>query len=171
MQNSPQNLTSPGAAFSFIQAAGREERAVRGASPAAQRRPPSPAPPRSLAPTRLPDVEVGVQDVATGGRALAELLLGHGTQVLSRQLLEGLPDLWQPVLVLRPQDPLLHVAGAPVCGVWRQRVSVARDSLGKVWANSAHPTVAPGTQALLPHCSIIHQAGSTLLPACPDPQG
>lgn len=44
MQNSPQYLTSPGVAFSFIQAAGREERAVREASPAAQHCPPSPAP-------------------------------------------------------------------------------------------------------------------------------
>lgn len=112
-----------------------------------------------------------MQDVAAGGRALAELLLGHGAQVLSRQLLEGLPDLWQPVLVLCPQDPLLHVAGAPVRGVWRQRVSMASDSLGKAWANSAHPTVAPGTRALLSHCSIIHQAGSILLPACLCPQG
>jgi len=125
VRNSPQYLTSPGAAFSFIQAAGREERVVRGAPPAAQRHPPSPAPSLSPAPTRLPDIEVGVQDVSAGGRALAELLLGHGTQVLSRQLLERLPDLRQPVLVLRPQDPLLHVAGAPVRGVCGQRVSAA----------------------------------------------
>lgn len=144
---------------------------VRGASPAAQHRPPSSAPSRSLAPTRLPDVEVGMQDVAAGGRALAELLLGHGTQVLSRQLLEGLPDLRQPVLVLRPQDPFLHVAGAPVRGVWRQRVSSAIDSPGKARGNSAHPTAAPGSRPLLPCCSITHQGGSTLLPACPGPRG
>ena len=112
-----------------------------------------------------------MQDVTAGRRALAELLLGHGTQVLSRQLLEGLPDLWQPVLVLRPQDPLLHVAGAPVRGVWRQRVSVASDSPGKAWGNSAHPTMAPGTRPLLPCCSITHQGGSTLLLACPGSQG
>lgn len=51
-------------------------------SPAAWHHPPSPAPSWSPAPTRLPDVEVGMQDVTTGRRALAELLLGHGTQVL-----------------------------------------------------------------------------------------
>ena len=70
--------------------------------------------PPNAHPTWFPDVQVSVQHVPTLQRALPEVLLAHGAQVLPRQLLEHLTHLGQPVDVLRPQQPLLHVYTAPV---------------------------------------------------------
>lgn len=67
--------------------------------------------------TRLPYVQVCVQCVSTLRRTLAKLLLAHGTEVFSRQILEGLSCMGQPVQVFGPQQPLLHISCVPLYGV------------------------------------------------------
>lgn len=64
--------------------------------------------------TRSPDVQVSIEDVPKLRGALPEVRLRHGAQVPARQLLKRGADLWQPVQVLRPEEPLLNVHTAPV---------------------------------------------------------
>lgn len=59
-----------------------------------------------------------MQGVSTLRRALVKLLLAHGTQVLSCQILEGLSCVGQPVQMLSPQQPLLDIPCVPLYRVY-----------------------------------------------------
>lgn len=57
---------------------------------------------------------MSIEDISKLRGVLSEVGLCHGAQVLACQCLEHGADLWQPVQVLRPQEPLLNVHAAPV---------------------------------------------------------
>lgn len=56
---------------------------------------------------------MSIEDISKLRGALSEVRLRHWAQVPARQLLKHGADLWQPVQVLRPEEPLLNVHTAP----------------------------------------------------------
>lgn len=60
---------------------------------------------------------MSVQHVSKLQGPLSEVGLCHGAQATPSQFLKDQADLWQPVLMLRPQQPLLNMHTGPVHGV------------------------------------------------------
>lgn len=77
-----------------------------------------------------------MQRVSALRRALAELLLAHGAQVLSGQVLEGLSHVGQPVQMFSPQQPLLDVPRVPLYGVYENKSTAGTEAGGRWWRPS-----------------------------------